>query len=96
MNIYQGRLHLYHFDLYRLSRVEDLEDLGYDEHAEAGGVTLVEWADRISEPPESSLLVSIEHVCEDQRRLHFQASNQAGEALLASIAEKWSEAVVGA
>jgi tRNA threonylcarbamoyladenosine biosynthesis protein TsaE len=96
MNIYQGRLHLYHFDLYRLSRVEDLEDLGYDEHAEAGGVTLVEWADRISEPPESSLLVSIEHVCEDQRRLHFQASNQAGEALLASIAEKWSVAVVGA
>ena len=41
LNIHQGRLPLYHFDLYRLATVSDLEELGYDEHAERDGVT---WA----------------------------------------------------
>jgi len=48
LNIYQGRFPLYHFDLYRLAQVDDLADLGYDEYAEGEGLTLVEWADRMS------------------------------------------------
>ena len=38
LNIHSGRLPLYHFDLYRLARVDDLEDLGYDEFAEGDGL----------------------------------------------------------
>jgi len=45
----EGRLPLYHFDLYRLEEngqisPEALEDIGLPEYLEAGGVTLVEWA----------------------------------------------------
>ncbi|GJM14690.1 MAG: hypothetical protein DHS20C13_00170 [Thermodesulfobacteriota bacterium] len=47
MNSYEGRLPLYHFDLYRLSDEEELLGIGYDEYFFGDGVAAVEWADRI-------------------------------------------------
>lgn len=44
---YQGRLTLYHVDAYRLEHARQLEALGFDELCEAGGVIVVEWADRV-------------------------------------------------
>ncbi|MBE3588317.1 MAG: tRNA (adenosine(37)-N6)-threonylcarbamoyltransferase complex ATPase subunit type 1 TsaE [Thermoanaerobacteraceae bacterium] len=46
---YDGRLPFYHMDVYRLSGTEDMFDLGYDEYFYGRGVTLVEWAERVSE-----------------------------------------------
>jgi len=43
---YAGPLRVYHADLYRLDRLEDIAHLGLDELSEAGGVLVVEWADR--------------------------------------------------
>lgn len=46
MNIYSGgRLELRHFDLYRLNRPEELEDIGFGEYAGGSGVTAIEWAE---------------------------------------------------
>lgn len=42
-----GRLPLFHWDAYRLPGPAALADLGWDEYLSAGGVTVVEWADRI-------------------------------------------------
>ncbi len=86
LNIHQGRLPLYHFDLYRLSTVEDLEDLGYDEVAEGAGVTLVEWADRLSTPLPCSLRIVLRRVDADRRELRFEAADEAGRNLLAELA----------
>lgn len=45
---YPGRAAtLYHLDLYRLSGPGDLEEIGYWEYLESGGVLVVEWADKI-------------------------------------------------
>jgi tRNA threonylcarbamoyladenosine biosynthesis protein TsaE len=44
-----GRLPLYHFDVYRLESVSDLAHLAFDEYLEAGGVVVIEWADQIVE-----------------------------------------------
>lgn len=41
---YEGRLPLYHMDVYRL---DEEEDLGFDEYFEGDGVTVIEWPDRI-------------------------------------------------
>lgn len=41
-----GRLPVFHFDLYRLETADELVALGWDEYLEAGGVVVVEWADR--------------------------------------------------
>jgi tRNA threonylcarbamoyladenosine biosynthesis protein TsaE len=43
---YAGPLRVYHADLYRVDRIEDIAYLGLDELSEAGGVLVVEWADR--------------------------------------------------
>jgi len=44
---YEGRLCLYHIDAYRLEHARQLEALGFDELCDAGGVIVVEWADRV-------------------------------------------------
>lgn len=48
MNEYEGRIPLYHFDLYRISSVEELEGIGYEDYFYGNGVTVVEWSDRVS------------------------------------------------
>jgi tRNA threonylcarbamoyladenosine biosynthesis protein TsaE len=88
LNIHQGRLLLYHFDLYRLSRVDDLADLGYDEYAEGEGVTLVEWADRISGSLQESVVTNIERSGDHERKLCFKAKSEMGAALLQQISDR--------
>ena len=44
-----GRLPLYHFDVYRIKQVQEMEDTGYEEYFWGDGVSLVEWADIIEE-----------------------------------------------
>lgn len=47
LNEYQGRIPLFHFDLYRLKGVEDFINLGFDEFMSRGGVCAIEWPERI-------------------------------------------------
>ncbi len=65
-----GRLPLYHFDAYRLRRLEEFFDLGYEEYFYGDGVSVVEWADRI-EPllPPHTLRMHLEHLGGDRRRI---------------------------
>jgi len=86
LNIHQGRLPLYHFDLYRLSSVTDLEDLGYDETAEGDGITLVEWADRLTAPPPATLRVELRRLAATRREVFFTTGDRVGEELLAALA----------
>jgi tRNA threonylcarbamoyladenosine biosynthesis protein TsaE len=65
-----GRLPLYHVDLYRLRPVE-VEDLGLDEMALAGGVIAIEWPDRLPRPFADAVLVHIEHGDDETRRLRI-------------------------
>jgi tRNA threonylcarbamoyladenosine biosynthesis protein TsaE len=88
LNIHQGRIPLYHFDLYRLTRVDDLADLGYDEIAGYHGLTLVEWSDRMSGGLEASLAVSISRLAEQHREVCFEALDARGCDLLAGLVER--------
>lgn len=49
MNLYEARIPVVHFDLYRLEAGSDLEGIGFEEFARGDGVTFVEWADRFPE-----------------------------------------------
>ena len=57
----EGRLPFYHFDVYRISDVDEMEEIGYEDCFYGQGVCLVEWADLIEEllPPET-IFVKIE------------------------------------
>ena len=55
-----GRLPLYHLDLYRLEKPEEITDLGLDDYLYGNGVCVVEWADRgIDQLPPEHLLIKI-------------------------------------
>ncbi len=45
----EGRLPLYHYDVYRLGDVEEMEEIGYEDTFYGQGLTLIEWASRIEE-----------------------------------------------
>ncbi|HYE84271.1 MAG TPA: tRNA (adenosine(37)-N6)-threonylcarbamoyltransferase complex ATPase subunit type 1 TsaE [Clostridia bacterium] len=49
INEYEGRLPLYHFDVYRLNDVEEMHELGYEEYFFGDGVVVLEWADIVKE-----------------------------------------------
>ncbi len=60
MNSYEGRIPLYHFDLYRISSEDELFGIGYDEFFFGDGVTAVEWADRVQGIfPEDTIKIEI-------------------------------------
>ena len=61
MNVYEGEeLEVRHFDLYRLNRAEELEDIGFDEYAGGEGVTLIEWAELFPDQlPEEYMQVTL-------------------------------------
>jgi tRNA threonylcarbamoyladenosine biosynthesis protein TsaE len=85
---YEARLRIYHVDAYRLAGPDDLEALGFEEMCEAGGVVLVEWADRVSSVmPEDHLRITIEPAGETQRRIFFEALGEQS-AVLASRLEQ--------
>ena len=65
-----GRLPLYHVDLYRLKAIE-VEDLGLDELTLEGGVTAIEWPDRLPRPLPGSATVRIDHGKGDRRTITF-------------------------
>ena len=50
LQIYEeGRLPFYHFDVYRIADIEEMEEIGYEDCFYGDGVCLIEWADRIGE-----------------------------------------------
>ena len=69
----EGRLPFYHFDVYRIGDVEEMEEIGYEDYIYGGGVSLIECADLIEEIlPEHYTQIRIEKAPEkgfDYRRI---------------------------
>ena len=70
INEYQGRMMLYHFDLFRLSRASEMDEMGYDEYLFGQGVSVIEWADKAENMlPDDTLFVSISYTDENERSI---------------------------
>ena len=69
VNQYEGTQHrIYHFDFYRIERVEEVFDFGYEEYFYSGDLCLVEWPEKIEALiPDDAMVVSIE-VGDDEER----------------------------
>lgn len=89
MNAYQGRLELYHFDLYRLAEPDDLLELGMEEYLPGSGVAIVEWADLFTGLAREYLAVHLTHQQADQRRIECRAAGAAARTLLQEWQEEW-------
>lgn len=67
----QGRLPLYHFDVYRIGDPEEMHELGYEEYFYGDGVCVIEWADLIEELlPEYTKTIRIEYGKNQEERIY--------------------------
>ena len=67
----EGRLPLFHFDVYRLRNAEDLFEIGADEYFYGRGVSVVEWADLVMEAlPEDTKFIVIDYAEEENGRVY--------------------------
>jgi tRNA threonylcarbamoyladenosine biosynthesis protein TsaE len=86
INYYQGRLKVYHSDLFRLGGAEEVADLGLEENAQ-DGVLIVEWPEvAFEELPADHLLVRIEAPAGEERLLTLEARGERYERLLRELA----------
>ena len=73
MNIYEGKMPVYHFDLYRLEGAAsslELANIGYEEFFYDKGVSVVEWAERLGDQlPKEHIAVHLAHKSEKERRI---------------------------
>ena len=88
---HQGRLPLYHMDIYRLGGLEEVLDLGLEEYLLGLGVSVVEWADKsMGAFQQPFLVVSIGISGMDERCLTFQAHGQRYEDLIQMLSDEFS------
>ena len=72
----EGRMPFYHFDVYRIGDIEEMEEIGYQDYFYGQGVTLIEWAELIQELlPAKHTTITIEKNMEkgfDYRRITIE------------------------
>lgn len=49
VQVYQGRMPFYHFDVYRIEEPEEMEEIGYEDYFYGEGACMIEWAELIEE-----------------------------------------------
>ncbi|MEW6101371.1 MAG: tRNA (adenosine(37)-N6)-threonylcarbamoyltransferase complex ATPase subunit type 1 TsaE [Candidatus Omnitrophota bacterium] len=84
----EGRLPLFHFDLYRLKADEDIFGLGYEEFFYDRGITVIEWAERLKcLLPEEYLRIELHCKGDTQRSLDFSFRGVRYRQLLGELNE---------
>lgn len=89
INEYEGRLPVYHIDLYRVESARDLAELDLREYLFSGGVSVIEWFQHLpSNEVEAYLLVELAHAGRRQRRLAFTAHGARYERIVEGLREQ--------
>jgi len=87
----QGRLPLYHFDLYRLESSNDILSLGYEEYLYGQGVSVIEWADRLGcFKPKEFLKIELRFLDDSRRKLKFTGLGKRYKEMVKNINENIS------
>lgn len=76
----EGRLPFYHFDVYRIGCIEEMDEIGYEDYFYGKGICLIEWANLIEEIiPEDAISIMIEKELEkgfDYRRIIIEGMEE--------------------
>ncbi|MBF0489442.1 MAG: tRNA (adenosine(37)-N6)-threonylcarbamoyltransferase complex ATPase subunit type 1 TsaE [Candidatus Omnitrophica bacterium] len=72
MNIYQGQMPIYHFDLYRLEKPEEIASLNVDEYLQSDGIAVIEWPKRLgADMPRDCYWIEFKHISETEREINI-------------------------
>ncbi|MFH0975669.1 MAG: tRNA (adenosine(37)-N6)-threonylcarbamoyltransferase complex ATPase subunit type 1 TsaE [Spirochaetota bacterium] len=73
MEVYEGKLKLYHFDLYRIDDAEELNELNFEEYWDGDGVSVIEWAEKAAEKiPANAIKIKLEWISGAERRINIE------------------------
>ena len=73
MEVHEGRIPLYHFDLYRLESPSELDELGFEEYWEGDGISVIEWPERAAgRLPSRRTAIMIEYTGTESRRITIE------------------------
>lgn len=73
VNVYRGRMPVYHMDAYRTESLLEVVDLGLEEMLDGDGVTLIEWADKVRPLlPARAIVVRITGLGDEPRRIEVE------------------------
>ena len=83
LNIYQGKWPMFHFDLYRIDKIQELASMGYDEFFYDDGVAVVEWAEKLGVLiPKEYIGVKLAHRGDNQRSITVSTQGKSLRARL--------------
>jgi tRNA threonylcarbamoyladenosine biosynthesis protein TsaE len=83
INEYAGKVRFYHIDLFRLKSEKEAEELGLEEYFQGGGITAIEWADKIpSLLPEEILWINIRYTGKNTRSFKIIGKGKRYEDLI--------------
>ncbi|OGP71198.1 MAG: tRNA (adenosine(37)-N6)-threonylcarbamoyltransferase complex ATPase subunit type 1 TsaE [Deltaproteobacteria bacterium RBG_16_50_11] len=89
---YQGKIPFYHIDLFRLKTEKEAEGLGLEEYFQGGGITAIEWADKIpTHLPEEMLWIEIRYTGEHTRSIEILAKGARYEELMKNFKPQTSK-----
>ena len=77
-----GRLPLFHFDMYRLASSDDLWDIGWEDYLERGGICAVEWSENVADAMENAIVVTIEKTGTESRRITIEGGESLADLSL--------------
>ncbi|MBC5788467.1 MULTISPECIES: tRNA (adenosine(37)-N6)-threonylcarbamoyltransferase complex ATPase subunit type 1 TsaE [Clostridiaceae] len=70
VNEYQGKIPLYHFDMYRINTLDDLYFTGFFDYLENGSILAIEWSENIADYlPENTITVELKRLDETTREI---------------------------
>ncbi|MFC1631728.1 tRNA (adenosine(37)-N6)-threonylcarbamoyltransferase complex ATPase subunit type 1 TsaE [Candidatus Omnitrophota bacterium] len=82
---YNGKIPLFHFDLYRLDNLQDIEYLGLEEYLYNHGVCVIEWAEKMKMLFPDYLQIDLRVLGENKRELKLTAQNPRYKELLKKL-----------
>ncbi len=88
INEYQGEIPLYHIDLYRMERGFDEDLLGLKDYLYSPGVTVVEWAEKLSRLPGERIEIHMEILGEQERRLEITGYGDHPASMVERLRDK--------
>lgn len=73
LNVYNGDVTLYHFDMYRVTGFESLYSTGFFDYLDGSGILAIEWSENIAdELPENTITIAITPTGENSRRIEIE------------------------
>ena len=77
-----GKYPLFHFDMYRLASADDLFDIGWEDYLDRGGICAVEWSENVVDAMEGAIIVTIEKLGGDSRRITVEGGPELADLSL--------------